>query len=139
MLCEAVMAIRQNRPLRYALSIPLSQVKVLMYYGFSGSTVTTEEVEDTLFHLNLYYDHCQTASLLLALAQEKRIRMEEHYTEVNRLFRIWQFPTLNADSISVLQTHKQRRGREFFFFLRIQQRFRMLEIKRVPNQIIGEK
>lgn len=136
MLCEAVMAIQQNQPFPDALSIPLSQVKVLMYFGLSGSTVTTEEVEDTLFNLNLYYDHRQTASLLLALAQEKRISMEEHYTETNRLSRTWQFPTLNVGYMSVLQTHKQRRGRELFFFLRIQQRFRMLEIKRVPNQIM---
>lgn len=105
-VADLVKAIQHNHPLSRPVSIFLSRVKVCTFYGFGGQTLGTIELENRLFKLNIRFDHHQTASLLLEMAREHLINMDEQYTHHHRLVRLWTFPSISRE---ILESKSRRK------------------------------
>lgn len=123
-LADIAIAIRLNKALLYPVGLSLSQVKVCVFYGFEGRTLKTREIEDILFNLNIRFDYHQTASLLLEMARNHVIHMEEQYTSAQRLVREWTFPVLNPVFLESSQKRKELQD----YIRIIRERFLNLEL-----------
>ena len=92
-LDDLVLALQQHQPFSQQITLPLNQVKVLLYYGFLGKKpLITMDVEKTLLKMNFNYDFKRTGMLLKELAAESLIRMEERTSKKNHQYRLWTWP-----------------------------------------------
>jgi hypothetical protein len=106
-LADVAIAIHLNKALSCPLNLSLSQLKVCIFYGFERRTLKTREIEDILVNLNIRFDYHQTAGLLLEMARNHVIHMEEQHTSTQRLIRVWTFPALNPIFLESSQKRKE--------------------------------
>ncbi len=89
---DLVDALQKNQPFSRPVKLPLSQVKVLLYYSFWGKDqMITSDVEKCLLLLNVSYDFKRTGMLLKELASEGLLEMEERMSKNNRMYHLWKF------------------------------------------------
>lgn len=88
---DLVYAIQQGHPFSEQVKVPLTQIKVLLYYGFQGRRpMITMDVEKELLKINLKYDFKRTGMLLRELVNEGLVKMEERVSKkTGRRYFLW--------------------------------------------------
>ena len=92
-LGDVVYAIRHNIPFTQKIKVPLSQIKVLLYYAFQGKPhMSTMDIEKKLLQMNIDYEYGRTRDLLKELASEGLVEIEERIGKTQRKYYLWKFP-----------------------------------------------
>ena len=92
LLEDVVYALQHQTPFAEPLTIPLNQMKPILYYGLmGGKNMITHDVSETMRRLNLRYNFKKTGLILNELANAGLVPFEDRISRNGRSYSVWKF------------------------------------------------